>query len=158
LGAGHWLAIEGVQPAIVQNPTPADLKSSDQTTTSSSVGGGSSSSLAASSGTDGVETKAQIKHVLSKELQLYFEKVVNALTNEETESIRETAIASLRNDRGLHQLVPYLVAFVAEKVLSPNHIHFCQSVWGPLLILDYAQFKEHFDFECYVARHLGSPR
>ena len=45
--------------------------------------------------------------------------MVNALANEETESIRETAIASLRNDRGLHQLVPYLVAFVAEKV-NPN--------------------------------------
>ena len=36
--------------------------------------------------------------------------------NEETENIRETAIASLRNDPGLHQLVPYLVAFIAEKV------------------------------------------
>lgn len=57
-----------------------------------------------------------MKHVLSKELQLYFEKIGNALTNEETENIRETAIASLRNDPGLHQLVPYLVAFIAEKV------------------------------------------
>jgi len=30
--------------------------------------------------------------------------------------VRETAIASLRSDPGLHQLVPYLVAFIAEKV------------------------------------------
>jgi transcription initiation factor TFIID subunit 6 len=71
----------------------------------------------AQSGAEGVETKQQVKHVLSKELQLYFEKIANALTNEETENVRETAIASLRNDPGLHQLVPYLVAFIAEKVL-----------------------------------------
>lgn len=68
-----------------------------------------------------METKQQVKHVLSKELQLYFEKIANALTNEEAENVRETAIASLRNDPGLHQLVPYLVAFIAEKVgLNPK--------------------------------------
>jgi len=112
--AAHWLAIEGVQPAIVQNPTPADLKSADQTSSTAGVG---PSSLAAASGAEGVETKREVKHVLSKELQLYYEKVTKALVNEETEAIRETAIASLRNDRGLHQLVPYLVAFIAEKVI-----------------------------------------
>jgi transcription initiation factor TFIID subunit 6 len=57
-----------------------------------------------------------VKHVLSKELQLYFERIANALTNEESDSVRETALASLRSDPGLHQLVPYLVAFIAEKV------------------------------------------
>jgi transcription initiation factor TFIID subunit 6 len=116
LTAGHWLAIEGVQPAILQNPTPADLKSSDYQTTNTTSASGPTSTLAATSGSEGVETKQQVKHVLSKELQLYFEKIANALMNEETESVRETAIASLRNDPGLHQLVPYLVAFIAEKV------------------------------------------
>ena len=112
---GHWLAIEGVQPAIIQNPTPAELKSSDYQTSSTSAGG-PASSLVASSGAEGVETKQQVKHVLSKELQLYFERIANALTNEDSENVRETAIASLRNDPGLHQLVPYLVAFIAERV------------------------------------------
>jgi len=100
----------------VQNPTPADLKSSEYQNSTSTTGG-PASSLAAATAAEGLETKLQVKHVLSKELQLYFEKLVNALTNEETESVRETAIASLRNDPGLHQLVPYLVAFIAEKVL-----------------------------------------
>ena len=59
---------------------------------------------------------------MSKELQLYFERIANALTNEETDSVRETAIASLRNDPGLHQLVPYLVAFIAEKVVPPGSV------------------------------------
>ena len=127
---GHWLAIEGVQPAIIQNPTPADLKSSDYQTTNTASASGPTSTLAATSGSEGVETKQQVKHVLSKELQLYFEKIANALMNEETESVRETAIASLRNDPGLHQLVPYLVAFIAEKVPVLKRVR-----W---LILDYA--------------------
>jgi transcription initiation factor TFIID subunit 6 len=123
---GHWLAIEGVQPAIVQNPSPAELKSSEyQTSTSTSTG--PSSALAAVSSAEGIETKQQVKHVLSKELQLYFERIVTALMNEEMEGVRETAVASLRSDPGLHQLVPYLVAFVAEKVtlsmLSANSDH-----------------------------------
>ena len=96
----------------MQNPTPADLKSSDP-----AAPGGTTSSFAASSGQEGVQTKQQVKHVLSKELQLYFEKITNALTNDETyEGLRETAIASLRVDPGLHQLIPYLVTFIAEKV------------------------------------------
>ncbi len=114
--SGHWLAIEGVQPAIVQNPTPADFKNVSDYPTSTAQSSGLSSNLATTSDSAGVETKQQVKHVLSKELQLYFEKIGNALMNEETENIRETAIASLRNDPGLHQLVPYLVAFIAEKV------------------------------------------
>ena len=117
LTPGHWLAIEGVQPAIVQNPTPADLKSSEYQGPAS-ASGPQTSSLAASSGADRVETKQQVKHVLSRELQLYFERIANALVNDEMDNIQETALASLRNDPGLHQLVPYLVAFIAEKV---NH-------------------------------------
>ena len=103
----------------MQNPTPADFKNVSDYQNSNAQSNTLSSSLAANSEADGVDTKQQVKHVLSKELQLYFEKIANALTNEETENVRETAIASLRNDPGLHQLVPYLVAFIAEKVISP---------------------------------------
>ena len=142
---GHWLAIEGVQPAIVQNPTPADLKSSETNTTS---GGGATSSLAATSGAEGVETKIQVKHVLSTELQLYFERIASALTNEDSENVRETAIASLRTDPGLHQLVPYLVAFIAEKVLCLNFDAY----------LDHPQSQKHFDIECHAPNYLGTSR
>jgi transcription initiation factor TFIID subunit 6 len=109
---GHWLAIEGVQPAIIQNPTAADLKSSDFPGPTSGSGT-SASGLAVASDS---ETKLPVKHILSKELQLYFERVASALVNAEMDNVRETALASLRNDPGLHQLVPYLVAFIAEKV------------------------------------------
>ena len=60
--------------------------------------------------------KPQVKHVLSKELQLYFEKICGALLDEANDEYRAAAFASLRSDPGLHQLVPYFVQFISEKV------------------------------------------
>ena len=57
-----------------------------------------------------------MKHVLSKELQLYFERVCSALLDENDDEYRLAALASLRTDPGLHQLVPYFVQFISEKV------------------------------------------
>ena len=68
------------------------------------------------SGTGDVAVKPTVKHVLSKELQLYFEKVCSAFLDETSEEYRTSAYASLRDDPGLHQLVPYFVQFIAEKV------------------------------------------
>ena len=63
--------------------------------------------------------------------------------------MRETAIASLRSDPGLHQLVPYLVAFIAEKVCR------CDVLAERL---DYAQSQECSDFECYATDYMGITR
>lgn len=68
------------------------------------------------SGHDNVSVKPLVKHVLSKELQLYFEKVCNAFLDEANEEYRVSAFSSLKEDPGLHQLVPYFVQFISEKV------------------------------------------
>ena len=68
------------------------------------------------SGSDNVTVKPLVKHVLSKELQQYFEKVCSALLDETNNDYRVAALASVSSDPGLHQLVPYFVQFVAEKV------------------------------------------
>ena len=72
--------------------------------------------MGAISGNDNVMVKPQVKHILSKELQLYFEKICSALLDESNDEYRVAALASLRTDPGLHQLVPYFVQYVAEKV------------------------------------------
>lgn len=72
--------------------------------------------MAAMAGSENVTVKPLVKHVLSKELQLYFEKICSALLDELNNEYRIAALASIRSDPGLHQLVPYLVQFVAEKV------------------------------------------
>src|ERR1700759_470543 len=63
----HWFAIEGVQPRIPQNPTQADQRNQEL----SAKGPGANATLAAVSGNDSVSVKPLVKHVLSKELQLY---------------------------------------------------------------------------------------
>jgi transcription initiation factor TFIID subunit 6 len=68
------------------------------------------------SGADNTATKPQVKHILSKELQLYFEKVCQSVLDETQEEYRTAGLASLKDDPGLHQLVPYFVQFIAEKV------------------------------------------
>ncbi|KIS68220.1 TATA-binding protein-associated factor TAF6 [Mycosarcoma maydis] len=181
----HWLAIEGVQPAVPQNPSPiaiAEAKgvsgfmgpSSTQPTTAApaakavTVAGGDGQAIA----------KPLVKHILSRELQLYYERLTKSIVSpppeadedleDETEEcapairtaqdqdvemgsasspkdqidapprptvtlakplktfaqkgsgnhVRDAALASLRGDPGLHQLVPYLIQFVGSKVIE----------------------------------------
>ncbi|KAF9984663.1 hypothetical protein BGZ75_003759 [Mortierella antarctica] len=133
----HWLAIEGVQPAIPQNPTPTDAKTDilhkriklDAATqpvipgikTGSSSGNQGNTNNANSSSSNhannasGAEIKPLVKHVLSKELQMFYERLTSAVLSPD-EVLRATGISSLQNDPGLHQLLPYFVQLVAEKV------------------------------------------
>ena len=104
--------MEGVQPSIPQNPTTADSRNQELLP----KGPGANASLAAINGNDNVAVKPLVKHILSKELQLYFEKICSAVLDESNDEYRVAALASLRSDPGLHQLVPYFVQFVAEKV------------------------------------------
>ncbi|KAF9200739.1 hypothetical protein BGZ49_009015 [Haplosporangium sp. Z 27] len=136
----HWLAIEGVQPAIPQNPTPSDAKtdllhkrikldpstqpvvpgikpgSSSANINNSNINSNINSNSSNGSGGDGAaEIKPLVKHVLSKELQMYYERITSAVLSQD-EVLRATGISSLQNDPGLHQLLPYFVQLVAEKV------------------------------------------
>ncbi|RKF71427.1 Transcription initiation factor TFIID subunit 6 [Golovinomyces cichoracearum] len=112
----HWLAVEGVQPSIPQNPTTAEARATEMIP----KGPGSNPSLAALAGNDHVSFKPLVKHIVSKELILFFDKVKSAILDEspdpEVTILRKAAFESVRSDPGLHQLVPYFVQFVSEKV------------------------------------------
>lgn len=106
----HWLAVEGVQPAIPENapveslPVPQEPKRGD-----SQAGPRKEDDSA-------VDVKPPVKHVLSKELQLYFEKITElVVTGGDTQLLRD-AFVSLASDSGLHPLVPYFTQFVADEV------------------------------------------
>ena len=109
---GHWLALEGVQPSIPQNPTSLDSRNLELL----HKGPNANPNLAAMANIESTTTKPHVKHVLSQELQLYFEKVCKAVLDEQQDEYRAAGLASIQNDPGLHQLVPYFVQFVAEKV------------------------------------------
>lgn len=112
ISIAHWLAIEGVQPSIPQNPTTAESRNQELIP----KGPGANPALAAVGDSDNVTVKPLVKHILSKELQLYFSKICNAVFDESNDEYRVAALASIRSDPGLHQLVPYFVQFISEKV------------------------------------------
>ena len=158
----HWLAVEGVQPSIPQNPTQADQRNQEL----SAKGPGANPHLAAVSGNDNVSVKPLVKHVLSKELQLYFERICGAIIEDGNEEYRTAAFASLRTDPGLHQLVPYFVQFVADKVthnlkslftLTQSMLLIAALLENPsLYIAPYVPSIVPSVLTCLIGKHLGS--
>lgn len=118
---GHWLAIEGVQPQIPENPNIHDrLKVNPQSDVASvekmlqepsSVFG----PVPRKTVLEEAEVKPLVKHVLSKEHQLYFDTCTSDLMSG-VDNKTEGAVVALGRDAGLQQLVPYFIQFVAELV------------------------------------------
>ncbi|KAJ2455834.1 histone H4-like TAF Taf6, SAGA complex subunit [Coemansia sp. RSA 2336] len=106
----HWLAIEGVQPRIQQNPIPIDEETGDA----------AAKKPAKIQRQDGVDTIPLVKHVLSKELQLYYECITESLQSSDP-VVKSTALESISIDAGIHQLVTYFVQYVAVTV--KNNLH-----------------------------------
>ncbi|TIC21859.1 TAF-domain-containing protein [Wallemia mellicola] len=114
----HWLAIEGVQPLIPQNPAPTDNGPMHQLAPAQAALNNNNNNGAGVGGTASTTIHPPVKHLLSHELQLYYIRLTSALLSPATNvpEAREAALASLRGDPGLGGLVPYLVRFAAEKV------------------------------------------
>lgn len=112
----HWLAVEGVQPSIPQNPTTAETSPKELLP----KGPGANPALAALAGNDNVSFRPTVKHVISKELILYFDKIQAALLDDDPDEeklrLRAAALESVRSDPGLHQLLPYFVNFITSQV------------------------------------------
>ncbi|KAJ8749205.1 hypothetical protein K2173_018678 [Erythroxylum novogranatense] len=100
----HWLAVEGLQPAIPENAPlqviapPPDGKSYELK--------------------EGfpVDVKFPVKHVLSREFQLYFDKITELAVSKSSSILFKQALVSLATDSGIHPLVPYFTCFIADEV------------------------------------------
>nr|CAG8609595.1 11160_t:CDS:10 [Entrophospora candida] len=111
----HWLAVEGIQPTIPHNPPPIEDRKSEllQNTTSNN-----------NNNIKQNEIKPLVQHVLSKELETFYNKVTNTLINSQdpttvtasTNRLKQSILNDLESDTGLSQLVPYFVKFICEKV------------------------------------------
>ncbi|KAF1962544.1 Arf-domain-containing protein [Byssothecium circinans] len=155
----HWLAVEGVQPSIPQNPTAsnhADLLPK---------GPNANPHIAAANGLDNVSVKPLVKHVLSKESQELFAKLSSALLDETNPEWQNAALASIQTDPGIHQLVTYLLTFIAEKVThSMKNIFVLRSMLlatekllaNPSIYLDpYIPYMVPPVLTCCTGKHLG---
>ncbi|KAK6934515.1 TATA box binding protein associated factor (TAF), histone-like fold domain [Dillenia turbinata] len=98
----HWLAIEGVQPAIPANDALAAVPDNKRPEYKE----------------DGlpIDVKSPVKHVLSRELQLYFDKITGLVVNRSNSLLFKEALVSLATDAGLHPLIPYFSCFIADEV------------------------------------------
>jgi transcription initiation factor TFIID subunit 6 len=126
----HWLAIEGVQPLIPENPPaiPRDVEQ-EPPKVLPHTNGKSAFPLAPPS-PDRTATEQQrqrqhqqqqlVKQVLSRELQLYYTRLTTSLLppNPDDHEKRTAALASLRYDAGLQALLPYLIRWVGEGVVG----------------------------------------
>ena len=126
----HWLAVEGVQPLIPENP-PAISRETDgepsvikQEPVAPRPGGLFPPTPPASdrpSPIQGAKKQQQqlVKQVPSRELQLYYSRLTSSLLPPSTDEAKRTAaLASLRADAGLQALLPYLVRWVGEGVVN----------------------------------------
>lgn len=105
-----------MQPSIPQNPTTAETSSKELLP----KGPGANPALSALAGNDNVSFRPAVKHVISKELILYFDKIQAAILDEDPDEektrLRAAALESVRSDPGLHQLLPYFVTFITNQV------------------------------------------
>ncbi|XP_027171078.1 transcription initiation factor TFIID subunit 6 [Coffea eugenioides] len=101
----HWLAIEGVQPAIPENAPVEVIRAPSETKLPEQKEDGLP-----------VDIRLPVKHVLSRELQLYFDKITELVVSRSDSVLFKEALASLATDSGLHPLVPYFTCFIADEV------------------------------------------
>ncbi len=102
----HWLAIEGVQPNLSQNLTPQQIE-----TFVTNEKSGRLDSL--SQGTP-VIIKPLVKHVLSKELVAYYDKITNQLRTGTVDTDQFSKI--IRSDPSIRPLFPYFIQFVTDEI------------------------------------------
>jgi transcription initiation factor TFIID subunit 6 len=113
----HWLAIEGVQPAIPENPTVPDRNVLGEPLVvpgSQPVPPGAAAAALKAS-TEDIEVKGPVRHVLSRELQLYYDMIISDLNGGDLHKV-EAALLSVEQDAGIQNLLPYFIQFVADGV------------------------------------------
>lgn len=162
----HWLAVEGVQPSIPQNPTSAESRTQELLP----KGPGANPALAALAGNDNLSFKPAVKHILSKELILYFNKIQSALLDEtpdeEVARLREAALESVRSDPGIQQLLPYFANVISHHIthnmedtfVLRQMINLCGAIIvNPTIFVDpYASSLSQAVLTCLLGRKIGT--
>ena len=123
--AGHWLAIDGVQPAIKENPPPVSKDQQKMEALDPSIKAAIAKPKQKISaepgkvkhrkGPEKVKLKELTTHPMSEEQQIYFREITEACVASD-ENRRTEALNSITHDNGLHQMLPRLCTFVCEGV------------------------------------------
>ncbi|XP_074597618.1 TBP-associated factor 6 [Brevipalpus obovatus] len=116
----HWLSIDGVQPAIPENPPPVSKEAQRQESVDPALSlkqsqkepkGALARLERRKKHVDTVRVKDLATHELSVEQQLYYKEITEACVGSD-EGRRSEALHSLAYDSGLHQMLPRLCTFI----------------------------------------------
>uniref|UniRef100_A0A182NCY6 Transcription initiation factor TFIID subunit 6 n=1 Tax=Anopheles dirus TaxID=7168 RepID=A0A182NCY6_9DIPT len=121
----HWLAVEGVQPTVPENPPPLskDVQALESVNPAHKL---DKTNLKDTTGkptinkhklknSETVQVKQLAQHELSVEQQLYYKEITEACVGSD-EARRAEALTSLSSDPGLHEMLPRMCTFIAEGV------------------------------------------
>jgi transcription initiation factor TFIID subunit 6 len=121
----HWLAIDGEQPAIPENPPPVSRDLQRLECLDPSVKNAINRPTSKVTGELGQRSKVKMPekvrlkeltmHELSVEQQLYYKEITEACVGSD-ETRRSEALHSLTSDPGLYQMLPHFSTFVSEGV------------------------------------------
>ena len=134
----HWLAVEGVQPAIPENPAPSSVEDQKKKALGSTGDfalhtkdirfdrkSKKSSKNETANSTEWSKLKPLQAHALSLEQQLYYKEISDACVGM-SDSKRMEALASLSSDPGLYQLLAQFSSFITEGIrvnMSQRKLH-----------------------------------
>lgn len=96
---------------------------------------------------DDAEIKPLVKHILSKELQAYYDTVIADVMSGDPDRIK-AALFSVATDSGLQQLLPYFIQFVAEMI--PKNLRHLPQLQIFIGLLGSLLANEHLFVEPYV--------
>lgn len=146
----HWLAVDGVQPDIPQNPAGNKAKRKaaaivHRIEDTDDADDGSTK--------DGVQVTQLLPRLLSEELQLYFSRITTAMERGGRTPVerqqQDAALKSLAQDPGLQELVPFMINYVAKNLYThvgnPEHCRTLIRMAHSLLV------NPHLHLELYVS-------
>jgi transcription initiation factor TFIID subunit 6 len=145
----HWLAVDGVQPDIPQNPVSNKNKRKAivhriEDIDEEEFGDGTTG--------EGVQVTQLLPRLLSEELQLYFSRISSAMERGGKTPVerqqQDASLLSLARDPGLQELVPFLVNYVTKNLYkyvgNPEHCRTLVRMAHSLLV------NPHLHLELYV--------
>jgi len=125
----HWLAVDGVQPNIPQNPSGSAAGNANKRKQHVVHRVEDDREEDDISGDDGVQVTQLLPRLLSEELRLYFSRVTVAIERGGATPVarqqQDEALSSLIQDSGLQELAPFIVNYVTKYLFkhvgNPEH-------------------------------------
>ncbi|VBB26790.1 unnamed protein product [Acanthocheilonema viteae] len=120
LVSAHWLVIDGVQPAVPENPAPVMETEAPITVATERAAIDTGLSILSKAHrslrqTEQVQIKTTSTHALSVEQQVFFKEITEAIMGSD-DTRRTEALYSLQTDAGLQQLLPRFSVAIVEGV------------------------------------------